>query len=314
MRRSSLGILICTCVALAAAASARGQGAQDQCTETEPSAPGTENPNEIAPSARRPTLDVALADDSARQDQLNLPAKTGTRFTAPLDVSIDLIDAPTSEEAGRLDGTVKLAAAVNASRTRVVTIACVDGVSPWDAGRYEGTILISGPRFADFLRTRLSSRLGTRGGLRCSWWSAVLILVGAAGVFFAIAFVTNSLIYQNPQRDRQIIGSVIGVGFALVAIASVYWSSYVENPTWGANIGSEFLALGVAGFTAATAGLAAAHRLLGRTQGSSGLATHEEDGTGDEERPAASSGQRTGAAAAERRTSRRRECVRALAR
>lgn len=235
---------------------------------------------------------MALVDDSARQDQLNLPPKTGTRFTAPLDVSVDLIDAPTSEEAGRLDGTVKLAAAVNASRTRVVTIACVEGVSPWDAGRYEGTILISGPRFADFTYPLAVTA-------RYQWWSAVLILVGAAGVFFAIAFVTNSLIYQNPQRDRQIIGSLIGVGFALVAIAPVYWSSYVENPTWGANIGSEFLALGVAGFTAATAGLAAAHRLLGGTQQSAGLATHEEDGIGDEERPAASSSQRTGAAATE---------------
>jgi hypothetical protein len=294
MRRSSLGILICTSVALAAAAPAGGQGAEDQCTETavRPSSPGAENLNDIAPSARRPTFDVAMADDSARQDQLNLPPKSGTRFSAPLDVSVDLIDTPTSEAAGRLDGNVKLAATVNASRTRVVTIACVEGVSPWDAGRYEGTILISGPRFADFTYPLVITA-------RYPWWSAVLILGCAAGVFFAIALVTGSLVYKNPQKDRKILGSLIGVGFALVAMAPVYWSSYVDNPTWGANIGSEFLALGVAGFTAATAGLAAAHRLLGGAQESSGLAPDKKDEPGDEERPAASPGQRTGAAAGE---------------
>ena len=103
-----------------------------------------------------------------------------------------------------------------------------------DAGRYEGNILISGPGFADFTYPLVVTA-------RYPWWSAVLFLLGAAGVFFAIAWVTNSLIFQNPQRDRRIIGSLIGVGFAVVAMAPVYWSSYLENPTWGERIGPQFL-------------------------------------------------------------------------
>jgi hypothetical protein len=66
-------------------------------------------------------------------------------------------------------------------------------------------------------------------------WSAVALLVGAAIAFFAIAIVTNSLVYQASNQGRQLLGTLFSALVALAALAPVYWSSYAKSPTWGSN-------------------------------------------------------------------------------
>src|ERR1041385_3056480 len=119
----------CLCLCLYAEPAGAQTGDSDPCVAAavQPAASDATDLNEIAPSARRPTFDVPLGDGSSRDDQITLPPKSGTRFSAPLDIGADLIDTPASDTS-RLDGTIKLGAAVNSSRTRVVVSACVRGV------------------------------------------------------------------------------------------------------------------------------------------------------------------------------------------
>lgn len=231
-----------------------------QCVGTtlKPAAEGAKGLNEIGPSARRPTFDVALNDDGSLEDEAGLSPRSGTRFKDPGKVSAELIDPPSDGPKG-LKGKLAVAANVNPSNTRVRVSACIYDVRGWGAGRYEGNILISGPRFADFTYPVVVTR-------RWPAWFAGSLLVVAAAAFILFAYLSGSLVFKDDLKGRRWLGSIVFILVALVAIVPVYFSSYENSATWGENPGVEVVALIAAGVTAATAGLAAARKATKREE------------------------------------------------
>lgn len=260
-RRLVLTLAVLAAIGWAPCAAAAAAGSTPSaCKEATPGAAASDAKglNELTTPASEPTFTVSLGAYSAKDDQIGLGPKTAKRFAYPGDVGADVIDRP-ADDKEHFDGTVAVAAAVNASRTRVEVTACITGASNLEAGRYEGNVLVSGPHFADYVVPIVITK-------KWPWWIAVGVLLAAAAAFFAVAIMTSSLVYQNASRSRQTVGTIGGIAVALVALLPVYFSSYVNNPTWGSNPQVDVSTLITAGLTAATAGLAAAHRALGGQQ------------------------------------------------
>lgn len=215
---------------------------------------------ELEPNANRPTFDVALDDDEKVDDEeLRLARKGSLRLGKVTDVGVEVIDPPLAGTE-RLRGAVHIAATVNQSKTRIIAYVCVRSDSKWDAGRYEGNILLFGPKIQDFTYPLV---------ITTKWpvWVPLVVLGVSATLFFLIAWVTNSLTFQSDDKKKRRVATAVGMVFALVAVAPVFWSSYLNNATWGTDPPAQLIALGTAGLTAATAGLTAAHRLFGGQQG-----------------------------------------------
>ncbi len=254
-----IALVVAAALVAALAAPTAGVAAECDATATVAAAsPTATDLVELEPNAARPTFDIALKDkESAVDEELRLARKDRTRLEDVNAVGVELVDPPRAGTA-KLEGSIRVSARVNQSKTRVIAFACVTGTSRWDAGRYEGSVLFYGPRLRDFNYAFVITT-------KWPWWSAILTLVASLVVFFLVAVATRSLVYQAGTAHR-IIGTILGAAFAITAVAPVYWTSYVNNPTWGSDPGQQLLALGAAGLTAATAGFAAAHRLLGGTQ------------------------------------------------
>jgi hypothetical protein len=259
MKRCGVAVVSAFLILLVAPA---GAAAQDKCAAAANASPAPADATdlvELAPNANQPTFEVTLGDKKeVLDDELRLGRKGSIRLGAVSTVAADLIDPPRAGTK-RLQGNIQLAAVVNQSQTRVVTYACVTSTSRWDAGRYEGSLLLYGPNLQDFTYAFVVTT-------KWPWWTAIGVLVVSALLFLLTALWTGSLIYQSGGMRSNVIPTIVGVIFSIFAVAPVYWSSYVNNATWGSDPGSQILGLGAAGLTAATAGLAAAHRLFGGRQ------------------------------------------------
>ena len=245
-------------LALALVPTAQAAAAPRDCEGAKPSSAPTNATGlmELEPNANRPTFDIALDDHRDRDNVLQLARKGKTRLQA-LDAGADLIEFPRTGT-DRLDGALQLAAKVNPSQTRVEVYACLTSNATWDAGRYEGTFLVYGPNIQDPTYAIVVTA-------KWPFWVAIVVLAAAVLLFLLIAWTSDSLTFQN-DKQRKLVPTLVGVAFAIGAAVPVYVSSYASNPTWGSDPATQLLALGTAGLTAATAGLAAAHRLFGGKQ------------------------------------------------
>jgi len=248
-------LLACAVVGAAAAAT---PGASQPCKEvekTQPAPDGAKNLIELQPNAARPTFDVKLDYNTSGEDDISFAPQGGRRVEAPVDVAAEFTDAP-RYKGDRLKGAAFIAAHASESGRRVIVDACFENVPQYAAGRYEGTVALFGPKFADFTYAIVI----TTKWPRWTAWLTILITVVAALV---IGIATGT--FQRPAQWKDWKGWLrVGIGLVLaVALGGfAYWSVYASNETWGSTPPSDLTALVTASFTAAVGGLASAGKLV----------------------------------------------------
>jgi hypothetical protein len=245
-------ITACTITPLAHADSA-------PCDEGETVASAQEGKSglvELDVVATRATFDVPLADNRSGEDDIRFPTKAGRRLAPGVNtVSAQLPQRPRNSS-GALGGTYLVAARPDEAGKGVIVDVCVRDTEMFRAGQFSGTIDVFGPKIADFSYAIVITK-------KWPWWTAATVLGLAILAFVGGAALTGSLTFNisgSKGRKRAATGAGVVVGAALAAL--VYWGTYWKNPTWGSDPQAEITALFVAGFTAATGGLALVQRLI----------------------------------------------------
>lgn len=253
--RLLLAAAVAIAVALSLAANAVAQGPRPTartCKEnenaTKPASSNATNLIELQPNKSRPTFDVGLADKSSGKDNITFSPKAGERIGT--DVAAEVLDAPRANT-HPLHATISAAAHPSKSGERAVVEVCLEGVSPWYAGTYQGTINVYGPRISDFSYALVVTT-------KWPWWVAILV-IGATVIFSALVFF---LLPQTPnvtlKRDwRYWLAAFVGVIVGGVLAGLTYWSLYQANDTWGSDPQAQILALVMASFSATVVGYGA---------------------------------------------------------
>lgn len=255
--RPSIAVVMVSGLAPCLTTSALGATATPPCQEQETARAAPENATgllELDGNPARSTLQLDLADDSEGEEDINFVPKNGRRPSSGNDtVSADFFDKPRSSS-GRLDATLAVAAHPSESGRDVVVDACIGGVSDFTAGTFTGAIEVFGPGLADFTYPIVVTK-------KWPWWVAALVLVASIVGFAAIALLTDSLTFGLSGKNKW-LGSIVGLTVGAALGALVFWGTYWKNPTWGDDPEGQLVALFIAGFTAATGGLALVHRQL----------------------------------------------------
>lgn len=222
-------------------------------TEHPPSREGAGDLVELQPNSARPSLDLTVDRRGMATEEIRFSPEERRRLGKNFKVTADLIEFPRRER-GRFSGTVDVGARPDRAGRTVILTTCVNNAGAFEAGRFEGSVSLYGPRLTDF---------NYAVTVTDKWpaWPALLLLAVAIGVFLVIAWVTGSLTFRK-GNVRRTVEALLGFGFAIAAVVPTYFGTYVSNPAWGADPGAEIPALVAAGFTAAGGGLALAHRLL----------------------------------------------------
>jgi hypothetical protein len=215
-----------------------------------------ENPGiELQSNRARPTLAIALADRQSAVDSISFSTKD--RLLVPDTrrerTSAVLLETPRRSATEPFDGDVKVKASPLVGGTIVRLTACVDRGSILKAGAFQGTARIYGPKVADFDYAVIVTE-------KWPWQIAVAILWYAGLAFVIVAWLTGSLAFGHEKRVIPVAGGIV-VG--LIAMVPTFFGTYWNNATWGSDPGTHVSGLATAGLTAALAGLAAAHKVLG---------------------------------------------------
>jgi hypothetical protein len=216
----------------------------------------------------RPSLSVSLLDQASAVDDISFsPRET---VAIPDKVRAYIISYPRNGD-HRSSADIGVLALSAAGATTVQLRVCIKRGDLWEAGTYEGAVRIFGGGVKAFDYPLIISE-------RWPWESAIALLLVALDVFLLITIYSNSLMFGKKGRTAGAFPTVLGILLAAAAITPTFFGSYWNNETWGANPGTQVSGLVVAGFTAAAAGLALAHRLI--TQDTS---KSESDATGQGE-------------------------------
>jgi hypothetical protein len=221
---------------------------------TEPAADDAKDLLELQPNTARPTFDVSLKDEASGGDEISFSPAGGKRVGRKADIGAEVTDIPRAKSE-RLGGRLSVAAHANESGRRVVVEICLDEVPRFAAGRYEGTISVFGPRFADFNYALVITA-------KWPWWSAVAVIVVTVAGFLLVASLTGLLAFEMPKGWKSSAATALGGVVAAFLGGVTYWSIYAKNDTWGDEPGTHMTALVIASFTAATGGAATLRRVL----------------------------------------------------
>src|SRR6476646_1594714 len=206
---------------------------------------------------RDQSLSVSLLDQASALDDISFsPRET---VAIPDKVRAYIISYPRNGD-HRRSADIGVLALSAAGATTVQLRVCIKRGDLWEAGTYEGAVRIFGGGVKAFDYPLIISE-------RWPWESAIALLLVALDVSLLIAIYSNSLMFGKKGRTAGAFPAVLGILVAAAAITPTFFGSYWNNETWGANPGTQVSGLVVAGFTAAAAGLALAHRLI--TQDSS---------------------------------------------
>src|SRR5262249_61468622 len=97
--------------------------------------------------------------------EISFALQAGKDVGRKANVAAEVTDLPRLNN-HRLGGKVFVAAHPSESGRRVVVEVCLADVSNWDAGRFQGTIAVYGPKLADFTYAIVVTT-------KWPWWVAV---------------------------------------------------------------------------------------------------------------------------------------------
>jgi hypothetical protein len=234
-----------------------GPAAAATCEREEagPSAAGTTGLGELQANPERAALTLNLGGSKSDSDDVTLPTRDNASVARdpqnvdPLDVTTDIRDSPRKAN-DRLDGNVITSATPRRGGRSVNVELCMDSASTWQAGTYEGTVTIDGPRLQEFTYPIVIEK-------KWPWWTAFLVIVAVV-----IGYVLYAMGLGNAPAAKTKTGSIrTKLVYLVVSVAGgllVYWSVYVKNETWGENPAADIVALAAAALTGAIAGGTAA--------------------------------------------------------
>ena len=249
--KSALSFPICAVVLVVAALGASPvQAAEQTCAEKDgASVPASvKNPRELQANAKRANLSVALDGFESADGTVTLPVKDGRKVAkGPRDeaATAEIVDVPQRNQRD-LDAEIDVSAVPGGGGTNVVVSACVTNSDAWQAGKFDGTIRVYGPRFTEFSYAMTVTQ-------RWPYWLPLLILfmvLAAFGVFEARRAETG----KRGTLLFLVIG-IIGGGAAFL--------QYLSSDTWGDDWTKQIPALAGAAILAAAAARAAAKKAFG---------------------------------------------------
>jgi hypothetical protein len=221
----------------------------------------TKGTAQLQPNADRPALTVDLGGSTSDSDDVTLLTRGDKavarkrRRVEPRDATADLRDSPRKAN-DRLDGDVVVSATPRRGNKAVTVELCVDSASTWQAGTYEGTVTIDGPRLRQFAYSVVITK-------KWPWWSAFLVLVAVVVGYILYAAGRDQAPAKHAKtgaiRTKLIYLAVSAAGGLLV-----YWSVFLQSETWGENPTADIAALALAGLTGAIAGGTAARAAFER--------------------------------------------------
>jgi uncharacterized membrane protein len=213
---------------------------------------------ELQPNALRPTFDIGLGHETSGADEISLRPKAGERFGPR--VAAELLDRP-RKGSQALEGEIRISARPSKSGRVVIVAACLEGVSQWKAGRYEGVVAVYGPRIADFNYALVVTS-------KWPWQVAALLIVGTVLFSALILFFARRPAAGSAQSNA--IATVAGFVVGALLAGLTYWSNYVTSDTWGDDPQAQITALVLASFSATVLGLGAVRAALTRLDGGGG--------------------------------------------
>lgn len=259
------GALIAVAVAVTpwgvAAASAPELPARacDEQEQTEPAAEGATDLFELQPNTARPTFEVSLEDNSEGSDEISFVPREAKRIGRSADIAVEITDFPRAS-GERIDAQISIAAHANKSGRRAVVEVCLADVASFAAGRYEGTVSVFGPRFADFNYALVVTT-------KWPWWSAVAAIAASMIFFIFVAAVTGLVVLDiTASKSRSAAAGFAGLFVAVIVGGLTYWSVYATSETWGADPATDLTAIAIASFTAAMAAFTAVSKIAQPTK------------------------------------------------
>jgi hypothetical protein len=253
--------------------------------EAGPSPAGTTGLAELQANADRPALTLDLAGLKSDSDDVTLATKGDASVASdpqkvdPNDATTDIRDSPRKAN-DRLDGNVVTSATTRRGNKSVRIDICVDSASTWQAGTYEGTVTIDGPRLQQFSYPIVIKK-------KWPWWTAFVVLV-----LVVLGYIAYAAGQGNAPAAKTKTGSIRTklVYFAVSAAGGllVYWSVYVKNETWGENPAADIAALALAGVTGAIGGGTAARAAFAQIDAAE---QQQADGGGGEEQAGGGGGE-----------------------
>ncbi len=226
-----------------------------------PSPAATSGLAELEANAERTSLTLDLGGSKSDSDDVTLPTRgdasvaTDPQTADPLDVTTDIRDSPRKAN-DRLEGNVVTSATPRRGSRTVQVELCLDSATTWQAGTYEGTVTIDGPRLQQFTYPILIKK-------KWPWWAALLVLV-AVVVGYVIYAAGKGNAPAASTKTGSIRTKVVYLVVSAVGGLIVYWSVYTKSETWGENPFADVVALAAAGLTGAIAGGTAARAAFER--------------------------------------------------
>jgi hypothetical protein len=223
---------------------------KDKCSETKgpPPQASVKNLRELEANTGRPTFKVPLDSGATASDDITLPVKGRKKIGKTARAASARVDQPRRNER-RLKADIRVSAQPTDLGTGVVIFACISNKSSREAGTYEGTIDVYGPRFNAFSYPIV---------VTTKWpvWVPLAIIITVLVVF---------LFFEVRRKETGAKGSGIYLVIALAAGAITYFAQYDSAETWGDAPGAQLSGLAVAVVTAAAAGRAAAKKFFSST-------------------------------------------------
>jgi hypothetical protein len=234
-----------------------GGGARAQakpCAETAGPTPhgAAKRLRSLDPNSKHPNLMVKTDADSRAASSVVLPVKGSAHIDTSFQaVTANVLDVPSFKDR-EFGSRIALTAKPTATGRAAVVRACItkpgfgwSGLwkrSFWDAGTYEGTVQVYGPRLAEF-------QYGLVITTKWHWIVPVTILFLVVVVFLAAELM---------RPETALAGATIYLAVAIGGALLTYFTQYGSVDTWGDNPGVQIPGLAVAAITAAATGRAAA--------------------------------------------------------
>jgi hypothetical protein len=220
--------------------------AQRQCEEDQGPTPGEGELRELGANAQRPTFTIPLDSGKEADDDITLPVREDQTIGFTPEAATARVEVP-RKEGRKLKADISVAAQPTELGSEVRVFACISNKEIWEAGTYEGTVQVYGPRLA---RSAYPLVVTTKWPI----WVPLAVIVGVLAAFLA---------FEVARSETGLKGDGVYLIIAVPAGAVTYFAQYNSIDTWGSEPETQLTGLAVAVVTAAAAGRAAAKKFFG---------------------------------------------------